>query len=150
MKDGFTLIELIIVIVLIGILSIFIGPKIFTTGYKNKADVVKFITVVRYAQHESMIRGGGYYIGFNPNSYYVDNGTSKVVVPGEKSENIPVAKSISARYRNRAIDKVYFDYLGEPCKIWRGKLRPLTDFVYVDIDGQTVVISPYAGGVYSE
>ena len=138
MRAGFTLIELIIVIVLIAILSIAVGLKIFTSGYKEEGDLVKFATIVRYAQHEAMVRGGGVCVGFNSSSYYVEDNSGKVLVPGEKEKDIQVEKSITAPY------KVCFDFMGEPVFDNGSKIM---DNTTITIDGRNVVITPIAGGV---
>ncbi len=139
MKSGFTLIELIIVIVLIAILSIVVGPKIFTSGYKESADQIKFATIVRYAQHEAMVRGGGVCIVINGSSYYVEEGSNKILVPGEKSEDIGVEKNISS-----SISPVCFDFMGEPVYDNGSKI---TDNTTIVVDGKKVIITPIAGGV---
>lgn len=139
MKSGFTLIELIIVIVLIAILSIVVGPKIFTSGYKDKADQIKFATIVRYAQHEAMVRGGGVCVGFNSSNYYVEEGSNKILVPGEKSKDIGVEKSI-----NSSVSPICFDFMGEPVKDNGSKIM---DNTTITIDGKKVIITPIAGGV---
>ncbi len=138
MKQGFTLIELIIVIVLIAILSIAVGPKIFTGGYKKEADQIKFAAIVRYAQHEAMVRGGGVCVGFNGTSYYIEDNLSKILVPGEKSKDIQVQGRIIAPYT------VCFDFMGEPVYDNGSKI---TDNTTITIDGKKVVVTPIAGGV---
>ena len=138
MKQGFTLIELIIVIVLIAILSIAVGPKVFTSGYKEEADQIKLATIVRYAQHEAMVRGGGVCVGFNGTSYYVEDNSSKILVPGEKSKDIQVEKSITAPYT------VCFNFMGEPVYDNGSKIM---DNTTIAIDGKKVVVTPIAGGV---
>lgn len=40
-KNGFSLIELIVVIVIIGILSVFVRPKLFSTTEDRKVEVIK-------------------------------------------------------------------------------------------------------------
>ncbi len=142
MKSGFTLIELIIVIVLIAILSIAVGPKIFTSGYKQSADQIKFATIVRYAQHEAMVRGGGVCIEFRDKSHYYyveDSSSNKILVPGEKSENIQVQESI-----NSSVSPICFDFIGEPVYDNGSKIMDNTTIV---VDGKKVVVTPIAGGV---
>ena len=55
--NGFTLIELITVIVIIGIISLAIIPKISITTFKESSDADIFLSNIRFAQHESMITG---------------------------------------------------------------------------------------------
>ncbi len=161
---AFTLIELIIVIVLIAIVSAAIGPKIFENGYKPQGDAVKFITYVRYIQHESMLHGGGYGLEINPaqKSYYFFYGTNSnpVTLPSEASSTIYVSKSInSVNSEGVNVDKIYFDYLGRT-DIDNNSLNnnemnfsdnnPYKEDIIVTIDGIKIDITPYSGGVYEE
>ncbi len=163
-KTGFTLIELIIVIVLISILSIIILPKIFTTGYKAKPEVTKLITQIRYIQHESMLRGGGYGLGIDsPNKrYFFFYGTpsSRIILPGEDSPYITVSDGIAAKNSlGNSITRIFFDDLGRP-DIDNNSLNndemnfsddnPYRYTITVNIDGLKVIIAPYSGGVYEQ
>ncbi len=161
---AFTLIELVIVIVLIAIISAIIGPKIFEKGYKSQGDIVKFITYVRYIQHESMLHGGGYglYVNSSNNSYRFFYGipTNTVVIPGESSGTIYVSKDISSvNSNNESVNTIYFDYLGRTDIDNNSQNNnemnftddnPYRKIIIVTIDGAKIDIAPYAGGVYEE
>ncbi len=163
-SDAFTLIELVMVMILMAIVGAVVGPKIFTSGYKSQGDVLKFITDVRYIQHESMMHGGGYGLAINPSSksyyFFYENSANKIVVPGAKSSDIYVDNKISAANSSGAtVNKIYFDYLGRT-DIDNNSLNnnemdfsndnPYRQMIIVDIDGIKVDITPYSGGVYEE
>ncbi len=161
---AFTLIELIIVIVLIAIVSVVIGPKIFESGYKGQGDAVKFITDVRYIQHSSMLHGGGYGLKIDPatRSYYFfySDSSNPVKVPGESSSTIYVSQNISSiNDKGAAVNTIYFDYLGRT-DIDNNSLNnnemnfsdenPYKEVIVVTIDGIKIDITPYSGGVYEQ
>jgi MSHA pilin protein MshC len=52
--NGFTLIELIMVLVLVGALSIFIAPRLNTTGFDTQSFQQELKTAIRYAQKTSI------------------------------------------------------------------------------------------------
>ncbi len=159
-RKGFTLIELIIVIVLISILATVTVPLIFRSGYQSKPEALKFITQVRYIQHESMIKGGGYGLGIAQKYYYFFYGTPSnlITLPGEKSSQIRVSGSINAvNSLGKAVKLIYFDNLGRP-DIDNNSLNnnemdftndnPYRYTITVTLDSTKILITPYSGGVY--
>ena len=78
--NGFTLVELIVVILLIGILSIFAAPKFINDNtFKARGTADEIITSIRHAQRLAMTRGEQYKIEISPTSYQV-----------RKTDNSPV------------------------------------------------------------
>lgn len=78
---GFTLVELIVVILLIGILSISIAPRFFgVASYEDRRAVDELLTTIRHAQQMAMNRGGNIQIRINsgPNPNYI---VSRTVAP---------------------------------------------------------------------
>jgi len=58
-QDGFTLVELIVVILLTGILSISIAPRFFAVAsYESRKASDEFLSALRYTQQMAMNRGG--------------------------------------------------------------------------------------------
>lgn len=147
MVRGFTLIELIIVIVLLGVVSIYVAPRITTSGFKELAEVTKFRTHLRYAQHNAMTRGGfwGVEVDSASQSYTLYDNNTAVNFPDEKNSSVKVSKSISYSSVEITDNKIFFDYLGRPVKS-DGAI--LTSATQVTINGKTIKIDPYGGGVY--
>ena len=57
--NGFTLVELIVVILIIGILSVSIAPRFFgVTAYENRKVTDELLSALRYSQQLAMNRGG--------------------------------------------------------------------------------------------
>lgn len=140
---GFTLIELVITIVLIGIIAIYAAPKLSSiTDFEDDAEATSFISRVRYVQHKSMATGGGYRIDFNStgNVYRVFDHTGAAENFPDLSSNTVTVNSLTS-----SVGSVYFNYLGQPTDN-SGTL--LTTNVNVSVSGKTFVITPYAGGVY--
>jgi len=72
-KFGFTLVELVVVILLIGILSISIAPRFFSVGsYQDRRAVDELLTSLRYTQQMAMNRGGGIRLDLQSNSYTIE------------------------------------------------------------------------------
>ncbi len=92
---GFSLIELVIVLLLVGILAVFALPRLTSTQSITLPAVAAQIAAnVRYTQNLSMSQGQRYRINFTANSYHITDmagvgitqpvvgGTVPVVVPG--------------------------------------------------------------------
>ncbi len=66
--SGFTMIELVVIIVLIGVLSAFIVPRLSTkTAFEERAFKDELLNVARFAQQQAMMRGRNYTVRFHLN-----------------------------------------------------------------------------------
>ena len=69
-KNGFTLLELVTVVVVIGVLSTIVAPRFLSLGSYNKAAAKKqLLTSLRYAQQQAMSREGGAKFCYSNSSY---------------------------------------------------------------------------------
>jgi prepilin-type N-terminal cleavage/methylation domain-containing protein len=145
MKKGFTLVELIIVLALMGIVSLTIIPKLEMTSFKESADVDSFISFSRFAQHKSMVTGNSWRIIINSseNKYAIDNDSLNTndlpQIPGGDNP-ISVNTSISSDF-----NEIYFDYLGRPVN---SSNIIINTEIKVQIGSQNVIIEPFSGGIY--
>ena len=111
-QRGFTIVELIIVILLVGILAINVGTRFFSNSSfadRNVAD--ELVEAIRYAQHLAMSRGGGIQIVTTTTSYTVQQ-TDTTAIPnpnrtGDYSVTIPGNSSLTA-------ETISFNGLGQP------------------------------------
>ena len=72
-QDGFTFVELIVVILIVGILSVFIAPKFFADNdFKARGIADEIITAIRHAQRLSMTRGENHRIIITTSNYTVE------------------------------------------------------------------------------
>lgn len=79
-NNGFTLVELIVVILLIGILSISIAPRFFTVGsYQDRRAVDELLSALRHAQQMAMNRGGNIRIVVTTTQFRVE----RTIIPFE-------------------------------------------------------------------
>lgn len=70
---GFTLVELIVVILLIGILSISIAPRFFgVASYQDRRAVDELLTALRYTQQMAMNRGGYIQLDLTATDYTIE------------------------------------------------------------------------------
>ena len=70
---GFTLVEIIVVILLVGILSITIAPRFLNTNvFAERAAADELLSTLRYTQQLAMNRGGGVRLVLGANSYTVE------------------------------------------------------------------------------
>jgi len=71
--SGFTLVELIVVILLIGILSISIAPRFFTVDrYAARKASDELLTALRYTQQMAMNRGGNIRLDLKSDRYTIE------------------------------------------------------------------------------
>lgn len=145
--NGFTLIELITVIVIIGIISLAIIPKISITTFKESSDADIFLSNIRFAQHESMITGHNWRVKIiSSKKYIVDNDSNDSNgLPHLPGGDNPV--SVETSISGSPLNEIYFDYLGRPVDE-NGKL--ITKKTIITINKKRVIIEPFSGGVYIE
>ena len=73
LNTGFTLVELIVVILITGILSISIAPRFFgVASYEDRRAVDELLTALRYTQQMAMNRGGNIQLVLTANDYTVE------------------------------------------------------------------------------
>lgn len=71
-KSGFTLVELVVVILLIGVLSISIAPRFFgVAAYENRKATDELLSAIRYSQQMAMNRGGNIELVLTANDFTV-------------------------------------------------------------------------------
>lgn len=75
-QRGFTLVELIIVILLVGILAINVGSRFFSnSSFANRNVADELVEAIRYAQHVAMSRGGNIQVVTNATTYSIEEST---------------------------------------------------------------------------
>lgn len=70
---GFTLVELIVVVLIIGILSISIAPRFFgVASYEDRKASDELLTALRYTQQIAMARGGEIQLNLQTDNYTIE------------------------------------------------------------------------------
>lgn len=114
-NKGFTFIEVIAVIVIIGIVSVFALAKSFDFQKTASEDVLlsKFLTHLKYARTNALNSQEIWGIGLNSSGYFLFKGENKdkVLLPGE--ENL-VAGFSDFGNQNIAGNDIKFDKFGHP------------------------------------
>lgn len=76
-NKAFTLVELIVVILIIGILSISIAPRFFSVNsYQDRRAVDELLVALRYTQQMAMARGVNIQLDLQNNSYTIELATT--------------------------------------------------------------------------
>ncbi len=114
-QHGFTLVELILVILILGIISINVGSRFFTTSsFADRKVADELVEAIRYAQHLAMSRGGGIRIVTTSTSYTVEQTDGSAIAnpdrSGSYSVTIPASSSLTAT-------TISFNGLGQPTPI---------------------------------
>ncbi|MFO7604368.1 MAG: GspH/FimT family pseudopilin [Gammaproteobacteria bacterium] len=113
-QSGFTLVELVVTILLVGILAFVAAPRFFqTSGFTERNAAEELVTAFRYAQQLAMARGGDVQVVITGNHYQVQAVGPPVVVvanpngSGTYSVNLPGGISAGSV-------TITFDSLGRP------------------------------------
>ncbi len=111
---GFTLIELIMVLVLVGILSLFVLPRFFDRNtFDTRAFGDEMQSMLRYAQKLAIARNGPVYVCFTSNSISLglDNACSELVLMASSK---PATLNFPANVVLDTQTTFYFNALGRP------------------------------------
>jgi type II secretory pathway pseudopilin PulG len=111
-NKGFTIIELISIMVIIGILGTVVASRVVDDKSESIAtkDVIK--SHIRYAQIMAMKSNTVCGIDFNTNTYslFRNNSTAdKITLPGNDGTDFPISSSLGT-----ASETIYFDLWGSP------------------------------------
>jgi len=134
-QQGFTLVELIVVILLIGILSISIAPRFFgVSSYEDRKAADELRTAFRHTQQLAMNRGGGVQLILTASNFTVQltDGTALQSPAGIKPYQIKFPSNVTA---GPAVTITY-DGLGRPST---GATTTIT------LGSQTVIIEQETG-----
>ncbi len=76
-NQGFTLIELVVVILLIGIIGFVAGPRFVKTNvFAERRAADEILSALRFTQQMAMARGGGIQLRLSANNYVVEETAS--------------------------------------------------------------------------
>ena len=109
---GFTLVELIVVILITGILSVSIAPRFFgVAAYENRKVTDQLLSALRYSQQMAMNRGGNIELVLTTNNFTVQlSGGGNLRSPDGLT---PYTKKFPNSI-NPTPDTVRFNALGQP------------------------------------
>lgn len=114
--SGFTLVELIVVILIIGILSVSVAPRFFNvTSYENRQAADEVLSALRYSQQMAMNRGGNIQLVLNANNFVVQRSGGGALRSPDGI--IPYSKTFPAGVTaspNPIPQTINFDALGQP------------------------------------
>lgn len=149
--SGFTLVELIIVIVLIGILSVVVAPRISIEGFDAEADITRFMINVKYTRHRAMVTGGDWGIILDTsNDRYtiIDDTGIAAQLPSGRDNPIVLSGDLSYTIAGGLINNtVFFNNLGQPTASVDNTDLLLND-ITISIGVRNIIIAPNSGGIY--
>ena len=111
-SHGFTLIEIILVLVLIGIIGAVAANRLIDTGMESAGSRAVIKNHIRYAQNLAMQSNRVCGIQFKGSVYSIfRNGSTSdtIVLPSHNSTDFPIAASLGT-----ATETIYFDTWGRP------------------------------------
>lgn len=151
-RSGFSLLELVTVLAIVGILAVFIAPRMNATqGITLSAAAAQLAASIRYTQSLSMSRGQRFRINFAAGAYQItDMGGAPIVQPMTASTAAVSVSPATLGGFNPPLTGGYvaFDGKGAP---YIDATTPLPGAAAITItsgsDAATVVIAPETGYV---
>jgi MSHA pilin protein MshC len=152
--SGFTLIELIAVMILVGILAVFVAPRLNTSIYDARTVIDEAQSTLRYAQKIAVAQHRPVFVVFGGNggALCFDGAcAAHVPTPTGAPAVINLPSGVTAGI-NRAIPGFYFNALGKPFD--SGNVEPVSTFArtIVTISGggmsRAITIEPETGYVH--
>jgi len=139
--NGFTIVELVVVILILGILSISIGPRFFgTISYENRKATDDLLSALRYSQQQAMNRSGDIELILTPTNFTVQrSGGGSLRSP---DGTIPYVKKFPATITAVTASTIRFNALGQPVTI-SGSL--LTNNTILNIGSSTITVEANTG-----
>ena len=150
-SKGFTLIELVTIIMLLAVVGIIVAPKFSNDGFKESADVTNFLVNVKFARGKSMVEGGGWSFKINStnrNYEIFDNDGNHVELPSRGKNPVNVTQSIIYIAQDTLVNnRLYFNSLGQPTLNDNGSILAKHKII-ININGKKIFIDPFSGGIY--
>ena len=148
---GFTLIELVTVIIILAVVGVIVAPKFSNDGFKESADIADFLVNVKFVRGKSMVEGGGWSFKIsstNRNYEIYDNDGNLAELPSGDKNPVKVTQSISYITQDTLVNnRLYFNSLGQPSLSDNGS-NLAKHKITINIDGKKVFIEPFSGGIY--
>ena len=144
-NHGFTWIELIVVIMILGIISAVVAGSMMSSDTELAARTEVIKTHLRYAQTRSMNSNTVWYIQFGSNSYFLSkkgDGNPKLL-PGGDSPTITLPSGMSI-----TTGTLSFDDWGKPCTDTDAQIAQATDRTLTVTDGsgsRSIIITKNTG-----
>jgi MSHA pilin protein MshC len=150
---GFTLVELIMVLVLLGIVAVFVIPRTPGKSIEARAQADQLASDIRYVQSLSMTHGERYRINFNVagNSYQLATQVGVAVAHPATGTTAPIALRGGVAFQSTTNSLLVFDGKGTPYSDAATPGTPLAANAVItlraDSDTRTVTVSPETGRV---
>lgn len=115
-QKGFTLLELVFVMLIIGIISVMVVPKWLGTGQRSGYEARRVMNDIRYAQAMSLLTGQYYrFVRTSSTTYQITNEAgSAILLPGGSTTVTLSAGVTFGTFTNLPNSLVAFDALGAP------------------------------------
>ena len=150
--SGFTLVELTVILVIVGILAVVVVPRFSQQNYENTRATTELIQGIRYAQFQSLYRSAapGFRIAINGAGFTVLNGAvPPVVVPDPANPSAPYIRAFPGIAINPPgagnILTIIFDGRGQPTCI--GVPCAAADLV-LNVSGDVITMERFTGFVH--